>query len=270
MNESSAPALADDTTTACQVVEKMVDLQGIVGITLGGSAALGLTDAESDLDLHVYWRTPLAEPAARAKQLAAIADPGSVEVDIRSWGLEDHLRIKGRLIELVYVQLDELEAEVNRAYNEGLISGGYTTARLSYLTSGTIFHDPNGSLAKLQTQLLVFPAPTRTLLLTYHPEMLRHELTQIRKGQRRDDLLYVQLCCMGLQTKFFDLLFALNRYYHPGGKRLLIHGERCPIRPTELTRRWQAITKLPADSAALPQQLEDLVDELLELASIHQ
>jgi hypothetical protein len=67
---------------------------------------------------------------------------------------------------------------------------------------------------------------------------------------------------------FFNLLFALNRRYHPGEKRLLLHGEQCALRPRELARRWAQAALLPADDAALADQMEELVEELCELAGV--
>src|SRR5262245_1301406 len=82
-----------------QIIAVVADLPGFAAISLGGSVATGLADESSDLDLHVYWRAPLAAPAERGARLARVADAGSVEVDILDWGREDNLRVDGRLVE---------------------------------------------------------------------------------------------------------------------------------------------------------------------------
>jgi hypothetical protein len=245
------------------LIAAVADLPGFVAISLGGSVASGLADESSDLDLHIYWRAPLATPAERAARLAQIADAGSVEVEILDWGREDNLRIGGRRAELVYTPLDELCAEVEQAYGEGLISEGYTTARLYYVASGQPLHDPVGELSLLRERLLDgYPEPTRRLLLRYHPALLRVYLGHLRLAQSRGDLLAVQHRRYTVQMVFFNLLFALNRRYHPGEKRLLIHGERCPLRPADLAYRWSHAARLAADDPALAETLASMIDDL--------
>jgi hypothetical protein len=251
---------------AQQVVTLITSLPGIVGVSLGGSAAAGLADDTSDLDLHVYWRGDLAPPAERAARLAQFADAGSVEVNILTWGLEDHARVGGRLIELIYVHLDDLRAEIDRAYSEGLITEGYTTARLYYLAGGRLLHDTAGKLTGLRDRLLAeYPESTRKLLLQHQPELLRYFLWHLRQAQQRGDLLFVQHRRYALQSMFYNLLFALNRRYHPGEKRLLIHGERCARRPAQLSARWAESTRLAADDPALPALFDGLIEELCAL-----
>ena len=65
---------------------------------------------------------------------------------------------------------------------------------------------------------------------------------------------------------FFNLLFALNRRYHPGEKRLLAHAERIPQRPGRLRERWEQIALLPIDDPAVADLLEELVEEVSRLA----
>ncbi len=98
----------DQLAAARRVAEAAARIPGVLAVSLGGSFSYGLADAASDLDLHTYARAPLADDAARAAQLAAVADPDSLRVGVTAWGLEDHLRVDGRPVELVYVDLDEL------------------------------------------------------------------------------------------------------------------------------------------------------------------
>jgi hypothetical protein len=248
------------------VLTASAGLPGFVALTLGGSAATGLADALSDVDLHVYWRAPLAAPAERAARLEQIADAGSVEVEIMTWGREDHLRVAGRLVELVYVPLDELLDEAAHAYGAGLFSEGFSTARLFYVANGQILHDTSGELGALQTRLLAeYPEPTRQQLLRQLPALLEAYVGQLRKAQGRGDLPFAVHRRASIQMVFFNLLFALNRRYHPGEKRLLIHGDRCPRRPADMAARWSYIARLPADDPKLLSALESLIAALCSL-----
>jgi hypothetical protein len=255
---------------ARRVADAMAGLPGFVGMTLGGSVASGLADESSDIDLHVYWRAPLASAAQREERLRHVADQGSMTIGVTSWGLEDHLRVGGQPIELVYVNLDDLRGEIERAYAEGLNGEGFVTAQFYYLDSGHVLCDPSGEMTMLQERLHAsYPEPTRRLLLRDNPFLLQTYLEHLRKAQRRGDLLFVQHRRYSVQMVFFNLLFALNRRYHPGEKRLLIHGERCPVKPDDLAPRWEHVARMAADDPALTKELERLIEDICALAEEH-
>jgi hypothetical protein len=249
-----------------QIVAAMADLPGVAAIALGGSTAAGLADDASDFDVYVYYHQPLAVSADRAVRLHPLADEGTLEVGLTTFGLEDHLYMQGKLIELVYLELDRLSFETDQAYGQGLSGEGYTTALLYILFRSQIYHDATGAATALHARLrAAYPEPTRTRLLREYPELLRYYLELLRISQRRDDLLFVQHMRYSIQMIFFNLLFALNRLYHLGGKRLLIHAQRCAIQPVNLPARWNAIVRLPADDGAVADRLEALIDDLFRL-----
>ena len=268
--EVTTTKFAGEQAVARTLAAGVAAIAGVVAVSLGGSAAYGLADAASDLDLHVYYRGALASTEHRLAQLAHIADTGSV-TSVTTWGLEDWLRLDGQHAELIYIDLDELQATAARAYHPGLIDEAFVTAQFAYLAEGRVLHDSTGEITALRKGLRAnYPEATRAALLRDNPIRLHAYLKAIRTAQTRGDLLYVQHRRYSVQMVFFNLLFALNRRYHPGEKRLAIHGERCPIRPVSLADRWAISTQLPADAAALPEQLETLVNDLLALVENHQ
>lgn len=254
-----------------RIVTAIADLPGIAAIAQGGSTAAGLADEDSDFDVYMYYHQPLAASADRAARLRPLADEGTLEVGIPTFGLEDHLHVQQKLIELVYLDLDRLSAEAKQAYGQGLSSEGYTTALLYILVRSPVLHDATGEVTALRAQLQAgYPEPTRTRLLREHPEVLRYYLELLRISQRRDDRLFVQHMRYSIQTIFFNLLFALNRLYHPGGKRLLMHAQRCAVQPADLAERWNDISRLPADDGALADRLEELLKDLFRLIEADQ
>lgn len=261
-----APSIKHQVSLLQQIVIALADLPGVAAITLGGSRAAGFADEFSDFDVYVYYHEPLASSADRTARLRTFADEDTLEVGIPTFGLEDHLRVQQKLVELVYLDLDRLIADVNRAYSEGLISEGNTTGLLYILFRNQIFHDATGEVTALRARLqAAYPEPTRTRLLRAQPGLLRYYLELLQIAQRRGDLLFTQHMRSNIHTIFFNLLFALNRQYHSGGKRLLIHAQRCAIQPPELATRWNYISRLAADDSALADLLEELVDDLCRL-----
>jgi predicted nucleotidyltransferase len=262
---------SNQEATLRRIVTVIADLPGVAAITLGGSTATGLADESSDLDVYVFYHQPLATSAERVARLGALADESTLEVGIPTFGLEDHLHMKHELIELVYLDLDRLIAEADQAYDQGLSSEGYTTGLLYILVRSQMLYDATGEVTTLRARLqAAYPEPTRARLLREHPDLLRYYLELLRISQRRDDLLFVQHMRYSVQTIFFNLLFALNRQYHPGGKRLLSHAQRCAIQPFALADRWNHIARLPADDGALADLLDELADDLRRLIEADQ
>jgi hypothetical protein len=245
------------------LVTTVSGLPGYVVMSLGGSRQAGLADNYSDYDIHVFWRAPLAGQDQRAERLSRIADPGSVQVDIRSWGLEDWLHIDRRPVELTYFNLDDLQAHVAQAYGQGLGDEGFATALLYIIAAGQPLFDATGEIVVLRERLHAqFPEPTRDLLLTHHTPLLGTYVKHLRLAQARSDLLSVQHRRYTVQMVFFNLLFTLNRRYHPGEKRLLVHAARCPLQPADLAARWNRAACRGADDPALADDLDGLCDDL--------
>lgn len=261
----SVVSLNQDDVPA-RIVESVGDLSGVVAVSLGGSSTSGLADEASDLDLHVYWTEPMASVDERSERLAAIADPGSVRTGLTSWGLEDHLSVSGRLVELIYRRWDDVLGEVERAYDPGLLGQGFTTAVLYSIARGHPLHDLTGELIAAKVRLnREFPEATRVALLRRESPLLGFNLKLLRQAQDRGDLLFAQHLRYKLQMLFFDLLFALNQMYHPGEKRLLEHSCSCPIRPVECEERWGRVARVPSDDPALLTELGSLVEDLRDL-----
>jgi hypothetical protein len=261
-----------DAAAVARIVAVVGQVPGVVAITQGGSVNAGLADAISDLDFHVYWEPPLAAAAERVVRLAALADPGCVwpGEGMTSWLLEDHFAVAGRLIELVYIRMADVSAEVEAAYRDGFAEEGFTTGRLFCFAHDHIVRDPAGCLGAQQARLKAsYPEALRRAILRRQCTRLALYTGQLRTGQQRGDLLYAQQIRTKLQNVYFDLLFAVNRRYHPGEKRLLVYAERCPLRPPDSADRWDRVARLPADAPELAEELGTLAAELCALAAEH-
>lgn len=264
--------MSEDTThaTVQRIVKPIDDMQGLVAIALGGSAGAGLADAQSDLDVYIFWRAPLAPPDERTARLRKVADPDSVRVDIHSWGLEDWLTVGGRKIELVYLSLDELQSQIEQAYGDGLDGDAWTTAFLYSAAQSQVYYDPTGELQSIRDRLLAsYPEPTYQAILRRRAPLLAVACKDITRAQGRNDVLQAQQRLVAHQALWFNLLFALNRRYHPGEKRLLTHAERCPIRPADLTVRWTDLARRSPDDTHISALISALNADLVVLIEQH-
>lgn len=248
-----------------RLAEAAVRIEGVRAVTLGGSHATGMAGPGSDIDLHVYWRSPLAPAPERAAVLATVLDPGTTIHEETAWGLEDHGVLRGTPVELVYVELDPLRAEIDRAIEIGLDGEEFATAVLHSVSTGPLLAATDDELAVLRRRLMVYPEATHRRQLEVLPRLLRAYVGQLAAAHARGDLLFVTHRRYSVQLVWFAALFALNRRYHPGEKRLLDHGERCTLQVADQRERWEQVALFGAGDPGLPAALGALVTDLLAL-----
>lgn len=235
---------------------------GFVAVGLGGSRAAGIDDAASDTDLFAFHRGTLPTADDRRRVLRPLADGGEVIPEL-AWGVEDHLRIDGHLVEVVYLDLDGLG--IDAFYDPGVWPTGYTTAFLHTLAGCLVVDDPAGELRGIQDRLATYPEATRDRLLKRLPDELSGYLEQLAKAARRRDWTSVTHRRTAVQVAWFDLLFAINRRYHPGEKRLLGSLARCQLVPHDAVARWERASLLPADDPGLTDLMASLATDLVAL-----
>lgn len=252
----------DLTTGDQRLAAALGRLAGINAVAIGGSRASGLSDSRSDTDMYAFHRGALPTIEERQRALTPIIDSQLTSVD--AFGPEDHFTVAGHDVEIVYLDLDELTAEVDRAHNPGLMSEGFTTCFLHTLATCVTAHD-DGSLADIKARLRTYPAATRRRIITETPDLMDAFFDQLTKAQLRGDLTMVTHRRASIQAAWFNVLFALNNSYHPGEKRLLQHAESLPLRPSDIADRWRSAQLARADSPALDEELRSLTHDLFAL-----
>lgn len=223
---------------------------------------MGVDDAASDTDLYAFHDGAPPSEDARARALSPLADGGEVVAE-ETWGTSDLLRIGGHLVDIVYLDLDGVG--VDAFYDPGVWPTGYTTAFLHTLARCLVVADPAGELAAIQARLGTYPEATRAKVLERLPTELNGYLEQLANARRRTDWTSVTHRRTALQVAWFDLVFAINRRYHPGEKRLLDHLSTCSLVPDDAVARWTHASLLPADDPALVDALAALAADAVEL-----
>lgn len=246
------------------IADALASLPGVVAVAVGGSRATGVADERSDTDLYALWRGELAAPADRAAVLAPLADQGQV-VSASIFGPEDHLHRDHRLVEVVYLNLDEMQQLVATATHEGLGGTVCSTAFLHTLATCQPLRDDAHELAAVKRQLAGYPEPTRTRILADSTQAIPEFISQLRTAQARRDVLMIVDRRAAAQAALVNLLFALNRTYHPGEKRLLWHTARLPRRVSDQDRRFTELAIRPPLDPELADIVADLYTDILSL-----
>lgn len=121
------------------LVEKLADIPGVVGATLGGSRAVGRQRPDSDWDVGLYYRGRLDANDVRALGFeGTVVDPGDWGrlVDGGAW-----LTIEGERVDILYRNLDFVshwitEAEAGRFDIDSVY--GYVAGMATYVLAGEL------------------------------------------------------------------------------------------------------------------------------------
>lgn len=241
----------------------LLTLPEVIAVSLGGSRALGTDDEASDTDLYAWYRGTPPPAEARGAALRPLADGVIHSSDL--FGPEDHFAVAGRLTEVVHLDLDALTEQARVARTEGLGGDVCATAFLHTAFAGIVVADPSGALGRFQADLAHYPEATRERQLRDLPQLADEYASQLTKAQLRGDWPMVVRRRAALVDVLASVVFAVNRRYHPGEKRLLAHLAAAPVRPDDLTGRLETACLAPAEDLELAPLLVGLIGETVAL-----
>jgi hypothetical protein len=125
--------------TVRELAERLIEIPGVVAVTLAGSRAGGVVHPDSDWDFGLYYRD-----AIRADDVRALGFEGTV-VEPGAWGRllngGARLRVEDQRVDLLYRELDAVkrwidEAEVGRYELDQL--EGYLAGMATYVLAGEL------------------------------------------------------------------------------------------------------------------------------------
>ncbi len=157
-----------DETALTALAERLVAVDGVVAVALGGSRARGTHRPDSDIDLGLYYRGELdvrglRELAARVcGQPAEITRPGGWGPWVNGGGW---LTVDGWRVDWIYRDLDRVRrvwADCCRGRYEVGVQAGHPLGFYSHAYAGEValcrvLADPSGQLAELRAQTQAYP-----------------------------------------------------------------------------------------------------------------
>jgi len=230
--ESGAQGLAEE------LAGEFAQLPGVAAVVLSGSQGSGLADEGSDIDLYVYaepeppkaWRADLARKyGVRASIGNEFWEPGDEWVALRT----------GSVVDIMYRSPAWIEQQLDRVLLHHQASVGYSTCFVYNVLHSKTLYDRDKWFVTLRSRAeQPYPEPLRRAIIARNHPILRSTLSsythQITKALERNDLISINHRITALLASYFDILFAINRLYHPGEKRLAAYVlANCPKRPPE-------------------------------------
>jgi hypothetical protein len=255
-----------------EIAAEFAALPEVSAVVLSGSRGSQFSDEHSDLDLYVYteaepslaWRADLGKKfGGRANIGNNFWEPGDEWVALQS----------GKVVDIMYRSPAWIKQQFDRVLNRHQASVGYSTCFVYNVLHSQPLFDREGWFATLLAKAQQpYPEDLRAAVIAKNYPVLRSKLSsyldQITLALERDDLVSINHRVIALLASYFDILFAVNRIYHPGEKRLVTHVlTSCPKRPpdfqTQVTALLSAVS--PAGQADIISQVNNLLDGLDDL-----
>lgn len=268
-----------------QIVPRLAEVPGIVGVALGGSRARGTAQEASDYDIGLYYgpEAPLRTDCLLEAVRDLVDDPTAAAVTpVGGWGPRivggGWLSIQGRKVDLLYRGIEPVRAviadcragKVSMDYQPGHPHGFCSAIWMGEIALCGPLHDPHGLIGELKAATVPYPDPLRDSLLS---KFLWEVLFSIENGEiavrRREQThiagcVYRALCCVA------QVVFALNRRYLINEKGALVEAAGLRHTITDLMGRtgriWNAVGA--TEFATAFSELRTIDAELWALATV--
>lgn len=250
---------------AQNVAVRYGQLSQVQAVVMAGSQTTGSADSGSDVDLYVYFTTPI--PVA-ARDSIARANAKAAEVDNQYWEwgdewVEQDSHIK---VDVMFRDVRWIEGEIDRVLKHYQASVGYSTAIWYNVRHSQILHDKECWFRQLQQMAQQpYPDALRQAIVAKNYPLLRAAMSsyhaQLTRALAHNDAVSVNHRIAAFLASYFDILLAINRQPHPGEKRLLSYVEaHCTHIPQDMVANIHQL--LRAEGQAVLELIDSLVNEL--------
>jgi hypothetical protein len=267
-----------------RVVEELSALPGIVGIALGGSRARGTADAESDIDIGLYYdpdRRPAFDRLVAA--FTSLDDRGRPDgygeygewgpwinggawLRVADWKTDILLR-DARLVADVVRECAEGEPKIY--YQVGHPHGFCTVIYAGEVHHNRALHDPDGVLADLRALTDPYPEPLADALIRQFGWEAEFALQAAAGSARRGDLAYVSGSAFRSIACLNQVIFAVNGRYLLNEKSAVAEASAMPKAPAGYRARVEAALALVTSGGDGPVRALAALDKLRREAMEH-
>lgn len=258
----------DVRVLAQEIADRYAAIPEVEAAAMAGSRTTGVADADSDIDLYVYYpRYPHGVPVAARTAIAA-ARSADAEIDNRFHGPEDAWTetASGVSVDVIFWHTSWIEDQLDRVLRRHEASLGYSTCFWHTIRASHVLFDRHGWFYTLKDRAeQPYPeALRRAIVAINHPVLRRTAWSfrrQIEVAVNRGDLVSIQHRVTALLASYFDILFAVNHLPHPGEKRLLAYAAHCSAIPAGMDQQVTAlIESVTVGRAAILDRVDTLVD----------
>jgi hypothetical protein len=229
---------------------------------LGGSWVRGAGDANSDIDLGIYYdpAQPLNLDSLRALAAQLGNEPDAV-TSTGEWGPWINggawLTVDGRRVDWLYRDLALVRQVITECaagrpkvyYQAGHPHGFHTHIYLAEAAVCQPLYDPYGDIARLKSLTVPYPAAMKEALIRQSLWEAGFALDTSRKSAPRGDVFHVAGGLFRCAACLVQALFALNESYWLNEKGSIHAIDAFSLRPAEWGNRVRRVLAHPGDTA---------------------
>jgi hypothetical protein len=197
-----------------------------------------------------------------------------MEIDNSYWEPEDDCVLNnGVFLEVIYRSIGNTCQSLENTLEKHIAGNGYTTCICYNVFNSIPLYDPKGLYGGMvKRYTMPYPEALRKNILTRGRELLEGKIpsyvNQIEKAVKRNDIVSVHHRITEMLASYFDILFAFNRRFHPGEKRMVeLSKKLCPALPGDFEKDIADLLT-PAGKEEIMPAVKRLISNLDELMAI--
>ncbi len=257
-----------------RIVSELKECSFVKGIVLGGSRATGMADAESDIDIGIYYERGRMddERINLAAQRLDDAQRENLICPEGGWGrwvnCGGWLMVEGRQVDLIFRDMERVRECIDQT-EQGDISIHYQTghphAYLNVMYRGEmaaskVLYSGDDDFAALKRRAEIYPDSLKTALISFFLFEAGFSCEIARKAARNKDVYYIA-------GHLFRAISGLNQVL------FAVHGVYC-LNEKKATKRAEMLERCPHAYAARAEQIlsftsESCMHSILELEQLY-
>ncbi|WP_185218299.1 nucleotidyltransferase domain-containing protein [Sphingobacterium mizutaii] len=261
----------------CEDLEKVEHVSAVV---LGGSYATGRANADSDIDIGIYYHEnnpfDIKEIESIAKKYAKDNIP--TVTDFYEWGPWVNggawIQTEAGKIDFLYRNINQVRRTIQDAM-EGIWENhyeqqppyGFTSLfYLAEIEACKAVFDPQNVIQYLKSLVKIYPEPLKNKII--QESLWAAEFSIINtNGFAKSNDYYNTFCCFTRTLKaIVQALFAINEIYPISDKKALEILEKADQKPKDLTKKVESILKAKGSLTDSLMQLNSLFQEVVQLS----
>jgi predicted nucleotidyltransferase len=263
---------------------RLAQIPGMAAVVLGGSFARGRAEADSDIDLGLFYSegAPFEIDAVRALAAEVSDSPAPPVTNFLEWGPWVNggawLTVGGQRVDFLYRSVEHMRRVIGDAYAGrfelhygqqppfGFFSGTY----LGELAICVPLFDPQGVVRDLKREVSVYPEPLKRAVVQRYTWASEFALESFApKFAARGDVLGTVGCLARVAHQLALVLFALNERYWLSDKTALREIAEFAIAPRAFAARvTSALANVGSETSDMLRQVAafaSLVSETVAL-----
>jgi len=207
-----------------KTIEIFKDFDEVDALALGGSMATGKNDSASDYDVYVY----LNKDLCTEKRKNALSQTCKyMEINNTFFEPEDDCTLNsGTNLELIYRHTSNTIHTLSNHLENHIAWNGYTTCVCHSVLNAKILYDDKGIYSSILERFsMPYPEQLRKNIISLNRNLLEGKMVsycgQLEKAIMRNDEVSINHRLTEVIKAYFDILFALNKAFHPGEKRMI-------------------------------------------------